>query len=118
MSTAGCACLETAEHLEYVVLRVGRQSVSTRVNGYAGPSRYAVIESHVGGLGLVVLHIPEAVWWYFPAESLAEYHLSECRAVRWKRSGWDTQHTRSCCHEGEWKVHGKNRQKRRSNLVI
>lgn len=81
MGRPGGPRLETAQNLQEIVLRVRGQRVSPGVHADARTARDAVVETHVGGLRLVKLHVPVAVRWYLLAELLSQADLSESRAV-------------------------------------
>lgn len=85
--------LETAQHLEEIVLRVRRKRVPPRVHTDASPARNIIVEPHVRGFRLVELHVPVAVRRYLFAQLLPQPHLGERGAVGWKRSGWECSRT-------------------------
>lgn len=85
--------LETAQHLEEIVLRVRRKRVPPRVHTDARPARNIIVEPHVRGFRLVELHVPVAVRRYLFAQLLPQPHLGERGAVGWKRSGWECSRT-------------------------
>lgn len=78
--------LESAQHLQKIVLRVRGKSVPPRVDADASTARDIVVESHVRGFRLVELHVPVAVRRYLLAELLSQPDLGEGRAVRWEGS--------------------------------
>lgn len=71
MGRPGGPSLEAAENLQKIVLRVRGQRVPSRVHADAGTARDAVVETHVGGLRLIKLHVPVAVRRYLLAELLS-----------------------------------------------
>lgn len=85
MGRPGGPCLETAENLQKIILRVRGQRVSPSVHADTCAARDAVIKAHVGGLRLVELHIPVAVRRYLLAQLLSQTDLSEGRPVRGER---------------------------------
>lgn len=85
MCRPGLPGLETVEQLQYLVLSMCRQRVSTSVHRDAGASWEVVIEPHVGGPWMVKLNVPIAERWYFPVDLVTQCDLRECRAVRRRR---------------------------------
>lgn len=85
--------LETAQHLQKVVLRVRGERVPPRVDTDASTSWDVVVESHVRCLRLVELHVPVAVGWYLLAELLPQADLGEGRPVRRERPGGEGSRT-------------------------
>lgn len=71
MGRPGSPSLEAAENLQKIVLRVRGQRVPSRVHADTGTTWNAVVETHVGGLRLIKLHVPVAVRRYLLAELLS-----------------------------------------------
>lgn len=78
--------VEAAENLLEVVLRVGRQSVASRIKADRGAARNREIKLHVSLLSRQELHVPIAVRRNHALQSLAQLDFGELRVVGRNRS--------------------------------
>ena len=91
MSGSSGSGAEATQHFLEMILGVRGQCVTTRVHTNRGAAWYVVVKFHVRLLGLIELHVPVAVWWYFACHLLTQLDLGESGAVWWEAAhleGW------------------------------